>query len=95
VTLRQRDLKESFGSSGGPAFFYPPAGVTVAAMPFTRRASWPAVVAAIMAAEIPVDTSQFLTNARSQSNQASMPSPVRALTGRTTAVGLTSRTRAT
>lgn len=46
----------SFGSAVGPAFFYPPAGVTVAAMLLTRRALWPAVVAAIMAAEILVDT---------------------------------------
>ena len=36
-----------------------------------------------------------LTNARNHSNLAFMPSPVRALTGSTVAVGLTSRTRAT
>jgi len=46
----------SFGSAAGPAFFYPPAGVTVAAMLLTRRTLWPAVVAAIVAAEILVDT---------------------------------------
>ncbi len=47
---------KSFGSAIGPAFFYPPAGVTVAAMLLARRALWPAVVPAIMAAEIIVDT---------------------------------------
>ena len=47
---------KSFGSAIGPAFFYPPAGVTVAAMLLARRALWPAVVPAIMAAEILVDT---------------------------------------
>jgi integral membrane sensor domain MASE1 len=46
----------SFGSAVGPAFFYPPAGVSVAAMLLTRRALWPAIVAAIMAGEILVDT---------------------------------------
>jgi len=45
----------SFGSSVGPAFFYPPAGVTVAAMLLTRRASWPAIAAAILAGEVLVD----------------------------------------
>lgn len=45
----------SFGSASGPSFFYPPAGVTVAAMLLTRRALWPAIVAAILAAEVLVD----------------------------------------
>ena len=45
----------SFGSASGPAFFYPPAGVTVAAMLLARRALWPAIASAIMAAEILVD----------------------------------------
>lgn len=48
---------ESFGSDVGPSFFYPAAGVTVAAMMLSRRALWPAVVAAVIAAEILVDTS--------------------------------------
>ncbi|MCW1957431.1 MAG: SpoIIE family protein phosphatase [Mycobacterium sp.] len=47
---------ESFGSSLGPAFFYPPAGVTAAAMMLSRRALWPAVAAAVLAGEILVDT---------------------------------------
>lgn len=47
---------ESFGSTIGPAFFYPAAGVTAAAMMLSRRALWSAVVAAIVAAEILVDT---------------------------------------
>ncbi len=46
---------ESFGSAMGPAFFYPPAGVTVAAMILSRRALWPAVAAAVVAGEILVD----------------------------------------
>lgn len=46
---------ESFGSATGPAFFYPPAGVTVAAMILSRRALWPAVAAAVVAGEILVD----------------------------------------
>ena len=46
---------ESFGSAQGPSFFYPSAGVTVAAMMLTRRALWPAVVAAILAGEVMVD----------------------------------------
>ena len=47
---------EAFGSSIGPAFFYPPAGVTVTAMILSRRALWPAVAVAVFAAEILVDT---------------------------------------
>lgn len=47
---------ESFGSSVGPSFFYPSAGVTVAAMILSRRALWPAIVAAIIAAELLVDS---------------------------------------
>jgi len=46
---------ESFGSSGGPSFFYPGAGVTAAAMMLNRRALWPAIAAAVAAAEIIVD----------------------------------------
>lgn len=46
----------SFGSAVGPAFFFPSAGVTVAAMMLTRRALWPAVVLAIIASEMLVDT---------------------------------------
>ncbi len=44
-----------FGSDAGPAFFYPPAGVTVAAMILSRRRLWPAVVAGIFSAEMLVD----------------------------------------
>ena len=45
----------AFGASElGPAFF-PPAGVTVAAMLLTRRAQWPVIVAAIVLAEMAVD----------------------------------------
>jgi integral membrane sensor domain MASE1 len=45
----------AFGASElGPAFF-PPAGVTVAAMLLTRRAHWPVIVAAIVLAEMAVD----------------------------------------
>jgi integral membrane sensor domain MASE1 len=47
---------ESFGSSGGPSFFYPAAGVTVAAMMLSRRGLWPGIAAAVAAAEILVDT---------------------------------------
>lgn len=46
-----------FGASElGPAFF-PPAGVTVAAMLTTRRKRWPVIVAAIILAETVVDLS--------------------------------------
>lgn len=46
---------KAFGASElGPAFF-PPAGVTVAAMLLTRRARWPAVILAIIVAESAVD----------------------------------------
>jgi integral membrane sensor domain MASE1 len=45
----------AFGASElGPAFF-PPAGVTVAAMLLARRAQWPVIVAAIVLAEMAVD----------------------------------------
>ena len=47
---------ESFGSWGGPSFFYPGAGVTVAAMKLSRRSLWPWIAAAVVAAEILVDT---------------------------------------
>ncbi len=46
---------KAFGASElGPAFF-PPAGITVAAMLMTRRGQWPAVIAAIVLAEGLVD----------------------------------------
>lgn len=47
---------ESFGSWEGPAFFYPAAGVTAAAMMLSRRALWPWIAVAIVAAEMLVDT---------------------------------------
>jgi len=47
---------ESFGSTVGPSFFYPSAGVTAAAMILSRRALWPAIAAAVIAAELLVDT---------------------------------------
>lgn len=45
----------SFGSSVGPAFFFPSAGVAVATMLLTRRSSWPAILAGVVAAEVIVD----------------------------------------
>ncbi|WP_431239434.1 SpoIIE family protein phosphatase [Mycolicibacterium aichiense] len=45
---------QTFGAGIGPAFF-PPAGVTVAAMLLTRRTMWPVIVAAIVVAELAVD----------------------------------------
>lgn len=47
---------ESFGSLEGSSFFYPAAGVTVAAMIVGRRGSWPLIALAIIAAEVLVDT---------------------------------------
>ena len=47
---------ESSGSLVGPSFFYPSAGVTAAAMMLNRRALWPAIAAAVVAAELLVDT---------------------------------------
>lgn len=47
---------ESFGSETGLAFFYPSAGVTAAAMMLSRRAVWPGIVAAVVAAELLVNT---------------------------------------
>jgi len=47
---------ESFGAEAGPAFFYPAAGVTSAAMMLTRRALWPGLAVAVIAAETLVDT---------------------------------------
>lgn len=44
-----------FGSTFGPAFFFPSAGVTVAAMILSRRALWPGVAAAAMLGEVIVD----------------------------------------
>ncbi len=46
----------SFGSSEGPSFFYPAAGVTVAAMMLSRRTLWPWLAAAVIAAEVLVDS---------------------------------------
>lgn len=46
---------KSFGSAVGPAFFYPSAGVTAAAMMLTRRSLWPAIIVAIIAGEMLVD----------------------------------------
>ena len=47
---------ESFGSTVGPSFFYPSAGVTAAALMLCRRALWPAIAAAVIAAELLVDS---------------------------------------
>ncbi|MFN8070466.1 MAG: SpoIIE family protein phosphatase [Mycobacterium sp.] len=47
---------ESFGSWEGPSFFYPSAGVTVAAMMLSRRGLWPWIAVAVMVAEVLVDT---------------------------------------
>lgn len=47
---------ESFGSWGGPSFFYPAAGVTAGAMMVSRRVVWLPIAAAVVAAEILVDT---------------------------------------
>jgi len=46
---------KSFGSAVGPAFFYPSAGITVAAMMLVGRARWPAVIAAIVLGELLID----------------------------------------
>lgn len=46
---------KSFGSALGPAFFYPAAGVTVAAMLLMRKSLWPAVVVAIVLGETLID----------------------------------------
>jgi integral membrane sensor domain MASE1 len=45
---------QSFGAGVGPAFF-PPAGVTVAAMLLTPRSRWAAIVLAIVVAELAAD----------------------------------------
>ncbi|MCX2929820.1 SpoIIE family protein phosphatase [Mycobacterium sp. CVI_P3] len=45
---------QTSGAGIGPAFF-PPAGVTVAAMLLTRRALWPVIVAAVVVGELAVD----------------------------------------
>ena len=47
---------ESFGSTVGPSFFYPAGGVTAAAMILSRRALWPVIATAVIAAELVVDT---------------------------------------
>lgn len=46
---------ESFGSWKGPSFFYPAAGVGIAAMILNRRALWPWLAVAVIAAEVLVD----------------------------------------
>lgn len=46
---------KSFGATLGPAFFYPPAGLTVAALILTRRTLWPATIAAIVVGESALD----------------------------------------
>lgn len=46
----------SFGSSEGPSFFYPAAGVTAAAMMLSRRSLWPWFAVAVIAAEVLVDS---------------------------------------
>ncbi len=51
---------QTFGAGPGPAFF-PPAGVTVAAMLLTRRSSWPVIVAAVVVAEVAVDLTHGAT----------------------------------
>lgn len=45
----------SFGAAIGPAFFFPSAGVTAAAMMLSRRSLWPAIVLAVVAGEMLVD----------------------------------------
>ena len=45
---------QSFGAGITPAFF-PPAGVTVAAMLLTSRSRWPVIITAIVAAELAVN----------------------------------------
>lgn len=45
----------SFGSALGPAFFFPAAGVTAAAMILSRRLLWPAIAAATVVGEMAVD----------------------------------------
>ncbi len=45
---------QTFGAGAGTAFF-PPAGVTLAAMVLKRRSRWPVIVAAIVLAEFAVD----------------------------------------
>lgn len=47
---------ESFGSWGGPSFFYLSAGITVAAMILNRRSLWLPIALAVIAAEVLVDT---------------------------------------
>jgi len=49
----------SFGS--GLAFGFPPAGVDVAVLLLTARRYWPAVIAAIVVAEVGVDLQHHLT----------------------------------
>lgn len=46
---------ESFGSWQGPSFFYPAAGVSVAAMLLSRRELWPWLAGAVVLAEVLVD----------------------------------------
>ena len=49
----------SFGANVGLAFF-PPAGITVAALLLTRRRHWPALLATVFVTEVLVDPSQHL-----------------------------------
>ncbi len=46
--------------SGGAAFGFPPAGVTLAALLLTSRRRWPAVIAAIVIGEVAVDLQHHL-----------------------------------
>ncbi|HPZ93601.1 MAG TPA: SpoIIE family protein phosphatase [Mycobacterium sp.] len=48
-------LSWDFRTVGGPSFFYPAAGVTVSAMILSRRAAWPWIAAAVVAAELLAD----------------------------------------
>ena len=51
---------QAFGTATTAAFF-PPAGVTVAAMLLTRRALWPVIAAAIVFGELLIDLSNGFT----------------------------------
>ena len=46
---------ESFDATLGPAFFYPSAGITVAAFILSHRAVWPGIAGAVIVAELAVD----------------------------------------
>lgn len=51
-------LSWQFFADGDYPAFFPPAGVTVAAMLLTKRSRWPLIVAAVVAAEIVIDLTQ-------------------------------------